>query len=226
MAEGVVDLMDDARLNAALAWGLVGFVLLVAAGNLATGELMWAGFSAAVAVLGLLPPAKFRSARAMLPWEVLAMAALPLLTRTIAELAAFRGDVAAYLSVAALALVVAVVLQLLTPVEMTHRFAVAFVVIATLGTAGAWAVVRYASDLLLGTTLLLPAGGLDASESALHAAERALMLEFVASFLAGVLAGVVFEFYFRRRMRADIEALLGDEDVDVSQAVPSGEGES
>lgn len=220
--EGVTDLLEDARLNAALAWALVAFLLLVAAGNLATGSLLWAGFATAVAVLALVPAATFRSPRAMLPWEVLSLAVLPLFARTVAELAALRGDVAAYLSVAALALVVAVELHLLTPVEMNYRFAVAFVVVATMGTAGAWAVVRYVADLYLGTALLLPPAGLDAPEAALEAAERALMLEFVASFLAGVGAGVVFELYFRRRRRADPEELLDDVDVDVDPLTPEG----
>lgn len=226
MSEGVGGLLRDARLNAVLAWALGAFVTAVAVANLAAGSVLWAGFAAAIAVLALIPAAKFRSARAMLPWEVLALAALPLFARTIAPLAAFRSDVASYLSVAALALLVAVELQLLTPVEMNHRFAVAFVVIATMGTAGAWAVIRYASDLALGTALVLPPDGLAASEAAIEAAERALMLEFVASFLAGIAAGVLFEFYFRRRERARIDALLAELDLDVDDVVPGEGGES
>lgn len=221
--EGVTDLLDDARLNAAFGWALIGFVLLVAAGNFVTGDVLWAVFAGAVAVLAIIPAVVFRSTRAMLPWEVLVLAALPLLARSIAELAALRGDIAAYLSVAALALMVAVELHLLTPVQMNHRFAVAFVVIATMGTAGAWAVIRYAADIYLGTTLLLPDGGLAASEAALEAVEHALMLEFVASFLAGVVAGIVFEFYFRRQRRVDPEELLKDIDVDIDPAVPGGD---
>lgn len=196
---GIGDVLENQRLNAGLSWALVGFVWLVAVVNAAQGEYLWAGFASVTAVLALLPPAKFRSPTAMLPWEVLLLAALPLFARTVAVLAAFRGDVAAYLSVAALALVVAVELHLLTPVEMNHRFAVAFVIVATMATAGVWAVVRYVSDVFLGTALLLPPGGVTASDVALEAAERRLMLEFVASFVSGVGAGVVFEWYFRRR---------------------------
>jgi len=205
---GVGDVLQDARINAGLGWVLIAFVLAVAAASLATGELLWAGFAAAVAALALVPPVRFRSLRAMLPWEVLALAALPLLARTIAVLAAFEGNVASYLSVAALALVVAVELHLLAPVQMSHQFAVAFVVIATMATAGAWAIVRYGSDVLLGTTLLLPAVR---TEAALARAEHRLMVEFVASFLAGVGAGVVFEIYFRRRARAEVEDVVPEE---------------
>lgn len=205
---GIGGMLDDERVNAWLAWALVAFVLAVAGANLATGDLLWAGFAAVVAVLALVPAARFRSPRAMLPWEVLALAALPLLARTIAVFAAFRGDVASYVSVAALALVVAVELHLLTPVEMSYRFAVAFVVIATMATAGVWAVIRYGSDVFLGTTLLLPAVR---TEAAMAKAEHRLMVEFVASFLAGAGAGVVFELYFRRRARADAEEIAPEE---------------
>jgi signal transduction histidine kinase len=209
---GVGSMLEDARTNAALAWALVVFVLLVAGANLVTRDLLWAVFAAVVAALALVPPVKYRDPLAMLPWEVLLLGVLPLLIRVVtAELTPFRGNVAAYLSVAALALVVAVELDLLTPVEMDYRFAIAFVVVATMAAAGVWAVVRYGSDVFLGTTLLLPPGGVDAPEPALAAAERALMLEFVASFLAGVGAGGIFEFYFRRRRTE--EGIPGFEEV-------------
>ncbi|WP_255149183.1 hypothetical protein [Halorarius halobius] len=213
-ASGIGSVLEDAERNAVLSWLLVGFVVAVAGGSLLAGDLLWAGFALSVAAIAVVPAVTFRDPTAMLPWEVLLLAVLPLLGRVVTtELTAFRGNVASYLSVAALALVVAVELDLLTPVEMNHRFAVAFVVVTTMATAGVWAVVRFASDLLLGTTLLLPAGGLGAPEAALSAAEEALMLEFVASFLAGVAAGAVFQLYFRRRRR-------GEETLPVEEVMP------
>lgn len=194
--------LEGARLTAGLGWALLVFDLAVAVASLWTGDVLWAGFALAVAALALVPPVTFRDATAMLPWEVLVLAVLPLVGRVLtAEFTPFRGNVAAYVSVAALALVVAVELDLLTSVEMDYRFAVAFVVVATMATAGVWAVVRYGSDLYLGTTLLLPPGGVDAPPAALEEAEHGLMLEFVASFAAGVVAGAVFELYFRRHRR-------------------------
>jgi len=95
--------------------------------------------------------------------------------------------VATYLSVAALALVVAVELHVFTPVEMTYWFAVLFVVVATIATAGVWAVVQWLSDIYLGTTFI-------------HSEHR-LMWDFVAATVVGVIAGVVFEWYFRRFAR-------------------------
>lgn len=192
---GIGRVVEDERLNAALAWVLVGVVLLVAAANLATGDLLWAGFAAAVAVLALVPAGMLGTPRAMLPWEVLLLAILPLAGGEFATVPV-TGDLASYLSVAALALVVAVELHAFTAVEMNYRFAVFFVVVTTMAAAGVWALLRWGSDLLLGTQFLLEPGVPE------ETVERRLMIEFVYSTLAGALAGVVFELYFRRRRRA------------------------
>ena len=187
---------DDARTNAILAWVLVGFVAVVAVGNLVSGGLLWAGFAAVVAGLAVLPPLQFRTARAMLPWEVLALAVLPLLGRTFATVPV-TSDLFTYLSVAAIALIVAVELHVFTPVKMNKAFAVSFVVIATLAAAGIWAVARFVLDSTLGTAFLLDP---TLSEAEI---EHDLMLEFVYSTAAGVLGGVVFEWYFRRLRRRE-----------------------
>lgn len=200
---GIGRVLEDARTNAAVAWFVVAVALVAAVANGLAVAPLWAGFALAVVALALVPPLKFRDPTAMLPWEVLGLATLPLVARVLVEFAALRADVVTYVAVAALALVVAVELHLLTTVEMNDRFAVAFVVVATMAAAGLWAVVRYGSDVLLGTALLLPPGGLGAPEDALAAAERSLMLEFVASFVAGIGGGVLFEGYFRRWHRGE-----------------------
>ena len=123
---------------------------------------------------------------------MLALAVLPLAGRAFTTVPV-TGRFVTYLAVAALALVITVELHVFTPVEMTPGFAVLFVVVATMATAGVWAVVRWVVDVTLGTTFLLdPALSPDAVETR-------LMWEFVYSTLAGVVGGVVFEAYFRRR---------------------------
>jgi hypothetical protein len=179
-------LVESERANALLAWTFITFVAAVAVVSLVRGSLLWAVFAAGIVVLSVLPAVAVRSPRAMVPWEVLALAALPTLARAFAPPVA---EIATYLAVAALALIVAVELHLFTTVEMSYRFAVAFVVIATLATAGAWAVVRWIADLYLGTGFL--------------ASEDALMWEFVASTIAGIGAGLFFEGYVRRRLRTE-----------------------
>src|SRR5699024_9434300 len=64
-------LIEDERANAVLAWMLVGIVVLVAVGSVVRGDLLWAIFAAAVAVVAVLPPLAFGSSRARVPWEVL-----------------------------------------------------------------------------------------------------------------------------------------------------------
>jgi hypothetical protein len=192
--ESLSGLTKTARGNALLAWSLVAFVGVVVVGSLLDGDFLWAGFATVFAVLSLAPTIAARNPRLTLPWEVLALGALPLIGRAIAE-ASLAGEFATYLSVAAIALVIAVELEVFTPVRMSPGFAVLFVVVATMATAGLWAVVRWALDGWLGTAFLL--------DPALthEEIETALMWEFVYSTAAGVLAGVTFEWYFRRRGR-------------------------
>ena len=187
-------LLRDEQLNAALAWVVVAGVGLTAVGSVLAGALLWSVFATVVAAIVLLPPLVFADPEVMLPWEVLALAGLPVLGRSVATLQV-TSRVGTYLSVAALALVVVVELHAFTSVSMSPSFAVAFVAIATMAVAGMWAVLRWTVDLWLGTGFLLDPA-LDR-----EAIERGLMLEFVASTVAGVLAGVVFEFYIRRRAR-------------------------
>ena len=186
--------LETERANAAIAWLLVGFVGLVVVGNTLRGDVLWAGFALVVLVRALVPAFAYHRATVMLPWEVLALAALPLVGESFTTVP-ITGQFVTYLAVAALALVIAVELHVFTPVEMTPGFAVLFVVIATMATAGVWAVVRWVVDVSLGTTFLLdPALTPDEIETQ-------LMWEFVYSTLAGVAAGVIFEVYFRRRDR-------------------------
>jgi len=186
------------RLNAALAWLFVGFLVAVAVGSVVTGgDLVWGGFAAVVAAVTVVPAVAFREPRAMLPWEVVALASLPLVARVLVRGqtiggVTFTGRVSTYLAVAAIALIVAVELDVFTPVRMNHSFAVFFVVIATMAAAGVWAVVQWLSDLYLGTRLLL-------NGRPEHVVEAGLMWDFVAATVAGLVAGLLFEYYFRRR---------------------------
>jgi hypothetical protein len=191
MARTQVDaLLADRRRNAAAAWTLVAFLGAVALGNLLAGTLVWAAFVAGLLALALVPPVAYRTATLMLPWEVLLVAALPVIGRTLATVP-LTSRLATYLSVAAVALVVAVELHAFTDIRMSYGFAVAFVVVTTMATAGAWAVTRWAVETLLNVPALYPELG----EEATH---RAVNWEFVASAVAGLVGGAIFELYFRR----------------------------
>jgi hypothetical protein len=196
---GLRGVVESRRINTALAWLLVCFLVVTAVGQFVEGELQWAGFTAAVAVFAVIPAVALRDPTSMLPWEVLFLAALPIIGRalvageTVGGMT-FTGRVTTYLAVAAVALIVAVELDVFTAVRMNHSFAIAFVVVTTMAAAGVWAVVRWASDVLVGTSFLF-----DGRPEAVI--EEALMWDFVAATVAGVFAGVLFEYYFRRRAR-------------------------
>jgi hypothetical protein len=198
------DLLARRRTNALVGWLLLVFLGFVAGESLVLGDIAWATFVLVVLVLCIIPPVAFRDPEVMLPWEVLALAALPTFGRAVATLSVV-SDFTLYVSVAALALVVAVELDLFTDVRMTVGFAIAFVALATLATAGVWAVFRWTLDTTLGTTTLLEPG---VSDDVIH---DQLMIEFVYSALAGLIAGVVFEVYFRRF--ADVERFPDDAGV-------------
>lgn len=196
---GTLDqVVGDERVNAAIGWVLVAFLALVVVESVLDREPLWAGFSAFVVALALLPTLSHRDWSVMLPWEVLLLAALPILGRSIARLA-YTSRVATYLSVAALALIVAVELSVFTQVKMTYWFAVLFVVVATIAMAGVWALVQWLSDIYLGTAFIR--------------SEQRLMWDFVAATVIGGMAGVIFEWYFRRYIQVEtrLPQEIGDE---------------
>mgnify|MGYP000193854628 CR=1 FL=1 len=186
-------LVEDQRSNALLAWGVLAFLFAAAAVELWTGEVVWAAFVLVVVVLGALPAVIDRDWQAMLPWELLALAALPMAGRVFVAgrsigQVTLTGRVMTFVAVAAVALIVAVLLDRFTTVRMNDAFAVVFVVVTTTAAAGVWAVAQWLSDIYLAT------GFLDRPH-----AEEALMWDFTAATLAGVLSGLLFAYYFRRR---------------------------
>lgn len=181
-------LFEDHRVNALLGWVLVGVVLVDAATEFALGELTSGVFALAVAGIAVLPAIAHRNPQLMVPWEIVALAALPVLGRLFAGFPVTEA-LATYLAVAALALIVAVELHVFTTVRMTIGFAIVSVVMFTTAAAGAWAVLQYGAHVLLDT-------GFDYTN-------EELMLEFIYSILAGCLAAVVYEFYVRRRANVD-----------------------
>ncbi|SHH32681.1 hypothetical protein [Halobaculum gomorrense] len=193
--------VDSRRPNAVLGWTVLAFITAVALREIAVGEQLWGALVLGAVAIAVVPPVAFRDATAMLPWEVLALASLPAVGRTLVlgETVGgitFTGRVTTYLAVATVALVVAVEFDVFTPVRMNYAFAVVFVTVTTMAAAGVWAVVRYLADTLMGTSYLLDG-------RAEHAVETALMWDFVAATVAGIAAGLLFEYYFRRRAGAD-----------------------
>jgi hypothetical protein len=208
---GLSNVVESRRLNAVLGAFVLVFLAIAAVGQFLGGDLEWAGFTLAVLVVALVPPIARRSPLAMLPWEVVSLAALPIFARALVAGErvggmTFSGRVTTYVAVAAVALLIAVELDVFTPVKMSHRFAIVFVVVTTMAAAGIWAVVRWLSDVLVGTRFLY-----DGRPEAVI--EEALMWDFVAATAAGVFAGILFEYYFRRRARLARRIPEGDPGV-------------
>jgi len=172
--------IDDERVNAALSWGIVALVAYAAIESILTGELLWAGLAAVTGGLAALPPLREREARRMVSWEVLALAAVPLVGRSLGVVT----QAATYLAVATLALLIAVEIDTFSTAEMTPRFAVGFVVVTTMAVASVWTIAQFASDALLGTSIL--------------PGQTRLMWDLVLATAVGLGAGVLFELYFRR----------------------------
>ena len=175
--------LSDGRGNAYAGWALLGVLAVVVGENLLDGDLLWAGLALSAGVLVALPALFTRDRETMPPWEVVALVVLPVVVRSLVT-----GQIvqlATYLSVAALALLVAVELDAFTSVEMTASFAVAFVVVVTMAAAGTWAVVQWYSDQWLGTHFLTT--------------PDALMWDLVGASLTGVVAGALFGLHFHGR---------------------------
>lgn len=183
--------IKNASVNAVLAWVLTALLGVTAALHFLFGSLVVVGIAATATVVAVVPAVVLRSWRRTVPWPLLALAVLALL---VGFGPSFLGD-----TIVALAMLVVVTLQLTTPVRMTPDFAIGFVVIATLGTAGLWALGSAASARYLGTSFV------ETNEQ--------LMIVFTATLLASLVAGVVFRWYFRRQLAAN---LASDADTEVT----------
>lgn len=178
-------LFRDGRVNAVLAWLLVGIIAVVFIESALDVDYQWILFVGVVGCVVLIPPLAFREWRVMLPWELLVLALFPILVRGL-----FRGTVgtfATYLALAALALLVIVELHMFTSLEVTHWFAVGLVVLATMAAVAAWTIFRWNADRFLGTAYLVD--------------NETLMMEWLYVTVAGLVAGILFDAYFRRRDR-------------------------
>jgi len=182
---------DATRRNGTLGWLVVTLLVGLAIHQGITGVYRWFFFTAMALVLILLPAAALRDPYALPPWELLALAAVPVVdTAVLGE--TLISPVAVYLAVAAVALIVAVDIHNYTPVRMSREFAIALVVIATLALGATWNVAQWVADTALGTDYLV-------GDRTQDGANRAMMIDFLYATVAGLLAGTLFTGYLRRR---------------------------
>ncbi|QSG15053.1 hypothetical protein [Halapricum desulfuricans] len=192
-------LLYDSRRNAILGWLLVVVLAGTAVGIVVSTGPLWSVFALGVLALALLPPVAYRSPYVMLPWEVLLMAALPIIGIAISA-PRLSGQSTVYFAMAAVALVLAVELQSFTSIRFPPWFAVVLVVVATLASAALWGLLQWGFDVYAGTSYITT--------------NDDLMYEWLYSAVAGVVAGVTFTLYFRWRQDS-VETML--EDIDELQ---------
>ena len=181
--------IEGSRVNAAIAWAFG--VVFVATAVVSFLQVLFVemALAAIAAFVAITPAVVYRSWTRTVPWPLLLVTALPLVVGTFRP--TLFDELVTGVSVATLAMLVVVVLELTTAVRMTPRFAVFFTVIATLATAGFWAVGSAASAEYLGTAFV--------------STNRDLMVTFTATFLAGVGTGALFRWYFRRQLAENVE---------------------
>ena len=184
----------DTRVNAAIAWLLVGALVVVAITALLEFLLVRMALAAVAAFVAVAPALAERTWTRTVPWPLLLVCAIPLSVGAV-EASLFANFVTG-LSIAALGMLVVVALQSAGLVRMTPNFAVVFVVLTTMATAGFWAVGSAASTQYLGTTFV--------------ETNDELMLIFTAATLAGVVAGGLFRVYFQRRLRTNLDRAGGE----------------
>lgn len=181
-------MLADGRRNAVAAWLLVALAATVWVGELVVAGVLWSTFALVVVVLAVLPPIAYRSRYVMLPWEVLALATLPLIGLALGA-DRFSSPLFAYLALAAVGLVIAVELDAFTAIRMSTGFAIVLVVAGTMAAAAVWELLQWYAAVLL--------------ERRYETTNDELMIEFAYSTLAGVAAGVIFRWYFRERVSID-----------------------
>ncbi|WP_336326700.1 hypothetical protein [Halovenus sp. HT40] len=177
------DLLADRQRNATISWLLLGLAALAGVGGVIVTGPLWSFFAVIIVLLGLIPPIAYRSRYIMLPWEVLAMAVLPLIGIALGA-DRLSSQFISYLAIAAVGLVIVVELDSFTSIRMSPGFAIVLVVASTMAASALWAMLEWYAAILLDRGF-----GLTNDE---------LMIEFLYAALAGFAAAVTFRTYFRR----------------------------
>ena len=186
--------VKDTRANAVISWILTGMLAVATVVGLVNGRFDTVILASAAVVVAVVPPLVSKSWLKTVPWPLLLVASFPLV---FGASGSFLGIVVVGTGISALALLVAVTLQMTTAVRMTPNFAIGFVVISTLGTAGLWALGSAASARFLGSSFV--------------STNDRLMSIFSAALFASIVAGLVFRWYFRRQLERNLDIEATDE---------------
>lgn len=171
------------RTNALLTSLSVALILLVSGWASLKGAVDWMVFGLSLVTVLLIPPVARKDPKTMVPWPMAALAALPFVAGVIADPGLFT-EMAAYVTAAAIAIIVVVELDAFTAVKMNRGFAITFVVATTMTVAGVWELLRWFWDLTFDT------GFVESNDD--------LMWQLIAATSVGVVAGIGFDRYLGR----------------------------
>lgn len=189
--------ITDDRQNAIAAWVLVFLLSLAVLQNVYDADLLWAGYALVAVALALVPVFVVGDRTVMVPAEVLAFAALPVLTFSLG-MPSLVTQLGIYLGVVALGLLVVLELHAFTPVEMTPWFAIVFTVLTTMAVSGIWTIARWFSDEFLETSFIQSQTG--------------VMWDLTIATLVAVIAGPLFRLYFEHHHETNVrEFAIGGE---------------
>ncbi len=173
-------LVHGRQTNAAIGWVLLSVVAVSAVESVLIATVLWRLLALLVVAVAAIPALYTRDWTVMVPWPLLSVAAVAVLARAIG----LGPEIAGYLIVATLALIVVVELDVFTSIELSRRFAVAFAVMMTMACQALWTVAQFYSDRWFGTQFLR--------------SQTELQRDIVIVTLVGLVLGVLFEWYFTR----------------------------
>lgn len=143
-------LAQNETTNAILVWGLLGVLLIIASLSVLTNNPQWGVFGVIVIALVALPAILTKDWKVMIPWPLGLFVTIPVGVRALG----FSPELAGYVAISGLALVVVVEINAFTDVEMSRRIAVLFAALTTLAFQSWWIVGQYYSDRWFGTDFL------------------------------------------------------------------------
>jgi hypothetical protein len=188
-------LVHDERTNAGLAWLLLGVTGVVAVREVLGGTVLWGLFGLCLVLVVAVPALVARDRLVIVPWPLPALAAAAGVSRAYGVF----PEVAGYLAIVTLALVVTVELDVYTPVNLSRRFVVAFAVLSTLAVQALWTVVQFYSDRWLGSDLLR--------------SQVELQWDIVAVTVVAAVVGAAVVWYFERFSPAGTGGTLTPEEA-------------
>jgi hypothetical protein len=182
-------LFVESSRNTALSWLFLAVLGATFVGGFFLTRYESVLFSSIAIVVIAAPAVKFRDPTLMPPWYFVGLICLPVLWEAFAP-RPLLTTVVPSLALATLGLLMAVELHRFTSLRLVPWFAITLTVLFTLAMSGLLNIVRWASDVLFGTSFLLDGRTQDAINAA-------VMIEFIYATIAGLLAGAIFYWYFR-----------------------------